>query len=196
MENHMTIRRLSLGLVALLVIVAGAAHAVSVNVYLTPDQQMVEVGETLNVIVWVGMVEDLMHYDITVGFDPSKLDYVSASPGVFLTPYHEFYDTPGQGSVLVGMTREGTTGASPGGILFELEFLAVTTGISPIDLVSITLLDSAGIPISVASVYNQDVHVTAPNPEPGTVTLCMAASAVFGFRFLARRQKRRGKART
>ena len=130
-------------------------------------------GPALDVPVNISGVSDLYAFQFDLSYDPSIIHVTSLSEGAFLPAGGSTFFLPGSIDNALGtlsMTADSLAGAIPGlsgsGQLAVVRFAVLASGISPLTLSSITLLDSNlnDIPFSVS---NGQVIV----PEPGFAPL-------------------------
>jgi len=190
--------RLALLAAALILIVRldlTPASAQQVVVRIDPSAQDVSTGSQFTVRVMVDDVTNLGSYEFTLQFDPSVVTYESVANGDFLGSTGRSVFCPpaivdvDAGTVRFGCATTGTeAGASGSGQLAEVTFTAAADGVSPLDLIMISLSDplSEDIP---ASPQNGSVTVgtgtpgptptpatPTPTPTPGPVPSCGGAS--------------------
>jgi hypothetical protein len=124
-------------------------------------------------------VSDLYGFQFDLRFNPSMLAAASSTEGTFLSSGGATYFIPGTIDNVGGsVTNNADTlltaisGVNGGGLLETIDFKAVGSGTSALDLANVTLLNSSLNPIDVALV---DGSVTmkggASVPEPATIGL-------------------------
>ena len=152
------------------------ASAQQVVVRIDPSAQQVSVGNQFSVRVMVDDVTNLGSYEFTLHFDPSVVTYESVANGDFLGSTGRQVFCPSAivdvdaGTVRFGCASTGTEpGASGSGQLAEVTFTAAADGVSPLDLIMISLSDPLSVDIP-ASPQNGSVTVGTGTPAPPTVT--------------------------
>lgn len=136
---------ISLGLAAL-ALVAFTPEARAVTVSVVPADTTVLCGDTLTVRVVTDTFSDLKAYQLVFGFDPVVLQYIGAEAGDLLTAgFYTMQELPDvtapvdsvwlDCAVLVGSTN------GPG-VLAYLKFVAMETGVSPIQCLQVDFRDS------------------------------------------------------
>jgi general secretion pathway protein D len=134
--------------------------------------------------VSISDVQSLYAYQFDVSFDPGVLHLESISEGDFLrgNGSSSTLFVPGTIDNIAGratLTAGTLVGALPGvsgtGVLAQLQFDRLSSGPSPLVLSNVVLLDSELNEI-VAMINNG--LVSAPVPEPGTLSLMISAPLV------------------
>jgi len=170
---------LCIAVVALCPVAAVADTVVSIE----PPNSGFALNKNFSLRIFVSDVSDLFAYQFDLGFDPKVLSATSVSEGSFLRDAGPTFFVPGTidnkagtisftADTLLGSARGFSVG---GGTLATANFKAISTGISPVTLSDVTLLDSKLSTIDSA-VEGGTVSVTpvAPVPEPATLTLLSA----------------------
>jgi Cohesin domain len=164
-----------------------SATAQEPNVRVEPASQEVTVGAQFDVRVMVDEVSNLGAFEFTMQYDPSMVTFVSATQGDFLgsTGRRVFCPLPilDVGTVRFGcVSSDGSTGVTGSGELATLTFSAVSGGVSPLNLVVVSLGDPLGGDIP-ATAQNGVVVVgsatpaatstpTTPTPSPTPGPTC------------------------
>ncbi len=168
------------------------ASAQQATVRIDPPTQHVEIGNQFTVRVMVDDVSDLAAYEFTLQFDPGVVSYVSVANSDFLgSTGRQVFCPPAirdVGTVRFGCASIGVNpGASGSGELAVVTFSGAADGVSPLDLIMISLSDPLSNDIP-AFPQNGSVSVGAgtpgptptpatptPTPTPGPVVSCGAA---------------------
>lgn len=168
------------------------ASAQQATVRIDPPTQHVDIGNQFTVRVMVDDVSDLGAYEFTLQFDPSVVTYVSVANSDFLgSTGRQVFCPPAIRDVGTVRFACATIGLNPGasgsGELAVVTFSGATDGVSPLDLIMISLGDPIGDDIP-AFPQNGSVSVGAgtpgptptpatptPTPTPGPVVSCGAA---------------------
>jgi len=171
------------------------ASAQQVVVRIDPSTQEVGTGTQFTVRVMVDDVTNLGSYEFTLQFDPGVVTYESVANSDFLgSTGRQVFCPPAIVDVDAGTVRFGcgsigvAPGASGSGQLAEVTFTAAADGVSPLDLIIVSLSDPLSNDIP-ASPQNGSVTVgtgtpgptptpvtPTPTPTPGTVPSCGGAS--------------------
>ena len=130
-------------------------------VYVEPRQvPSPAAGQRLQVQIKVKGAADVLAYEVTVGFDPTALRYVSIANADYL-PAGAFASPPQTtaNSVYLAATSVGGSAAAASGTLATVTFEVVSAKASTITLNNVLLSDSNVTPLDLTSV---DGAVTAP----------------------------------
>jgi len=148
---------LALVMIATWPLVSSATPVLSIE----PPSQGANVGDSFTLDVSIANVTDLFAYQFDVAFDPSVLAAQSITEGTFLSSGGDStVFVPGTIDNITGMisfnanSLVGTiAGINGSGVLAQVNFTAIGTGSSPVNLSGVTLLDSAflDIPADVAA---------------------------------------------
>ena len=170
---------LSLGAVFLLLLFGRGASATTL--YLSGFTSPVITGSTLTIGVYADSYTDLYAWQFDLNWNPSVLSLVSISEGSALQPAGATYFVPGTIDNLAGMATANVDtllGAGPGAngsaeTLADFTFTAISSGVSPLTIGGVILLDSNLNLIDVNTVPSTiDVTNTpSPVPEPGSFLL-------------------------
>ena len=114
------------------------------KVMIFTDTSPVDTGDSLTASVEIEGVEDTFYAAFDLTYDPTIVEYQSATEGKFLsrngadpTSFQVAQDQTGSGRLTVGVTRLGNIGPVSGsGSLLTLHFKAVGPGTSPLSLSS------------------------------------------------------------
>lgn len=160
----------------------------------TPSSSSIEEGSSFSVDISISGVSDLFAFEFDLGFDPSILSATSITEGSFLPsggPTLWFPGTIDNTSGLIQFTSDSLQGFDPGvsgnGFLAHIDFTALTTGSSNINLFNIILLDSFLSDISVDGTQNANITVTMRSDttptvsEPSILALFAISLICFGF---------------
>jgi len=107
----------------------------------------VAVGDGFDVDVVVDGVRGLYAVPMTVLFDPARLRVLSVTEGDFLRKSGSatsFTSSPDatNGRIVVGLSRQGALPGEDGsGRLFTIRFQAIASGVAPVRLGSVSLMD-------------------------------------------------------
>jgi hypothetical protein len=165
------------------------AHATSLTI--DPSSLNVTAGQTFSLSVSISGVTDLYAFEFDIGYDPNVLAANTISEGAFLPTGGPTLFIPGIIDNLGGTitaTADVLNGAVPGvngnGVLAVIDFTALTSGSSGINLFNPILLDSTLSDITVDNIQNGSVVVSASPgqvPEPATFALMGIGLAGIGF---------------
>ena len=131
------------------------------TVYVVPRQvTSPAAGQQLQVQIKVKGAADVLAYEVTVGFDPTALRYVSIANADYL-PAGAFASPPQTtaNSVYLAATSVAGSAAAASGTLATVTFEVVSAKASTITLSNVLLSDSNVTPLDLTSV---DGAVTAP----------------------------------
>jgi hypothetical protein len=137
---------------------------------ISPVSQTINQFEAVSVQVYVDSVANLGAYEITIGFDPALVSYISSSPGPFLasTGRSTFCLPVTLGPVSVTLTCNSLANDPPGpngtGLLHTVTFLGRLGGTATIHLTDVLLANIAAGPI--LPVLTQDGSITVLGPTP------------------------------
>ena len=117
-------------------------------------------GQQLQVQIKIKGAADVLAYEVTVGFDPTALRYVSIANADYL-PAGAFASPPQTtaNSVYLAATSVAGSAAAASGTLATVTFEVVSAKASTITLSNVLLSDSNVTPLDLTSV---DGAVTAP----------------------------------
>ena len=102
------------------------------------------VGEQLQVSIQIAQAADVVGYELTLGFDPAALKYVSGSLADYLPAGAFPVITPAANSVYIaGASTSGAASASSG-TLATVTFEVIAAGASTLTFSEVVLFDSAG----------------------------------------------------
>ena len=153
----------------------------------TPD--LISLGSMVTLRAQVSGAADLFAFQFDLSYDPAILQLDSVSEGSFLPSVGTTFFLPGSidsssgTASFVSDTLLGTgPGASGSGDLVELTFTVLSSGVSPLTLSNVILLDSVGADLPAVVVPG---NLTAP--EPGMLWL-----ALIGAFFLVLPKRVRG----
>jgi len=171
------------------------ASAQQAVVRIQPETQQVTTGTQFSVRVMVDDVTNLGSYEFTLQFDPSVVTYESVANGDFLgSTGRQVFCPPAIVDVDAGTVRFGcgsigvVPGASGSGQLAEVTFTAAADGVSPLDLIMVSLSDplsndipafpqSGSVTVGTGTPVPTPTPATpTPTPTPGTVPSCGGAS--------------------
>lgn len=170
-----------------------AARAIMLSV--EPPSTSVSAGDTFSLDVFITDVTDLYAYQFDVSFDPGVLSAQDLTEGSFLATGGATFFIPGSIDNVAGLisfTATTLLGPDPGvsgnGTLAVVEFSAIGTGTSPIDLSNVLLLDSTIIDITADVVAGAvDVQDNGGSiPEPATLWLLALGAGWLGLHRLRR----------
>lgn len=157
----------------------------------------VGVGDTFTIPISITDAVDLTSWQFDLAFNPTIVQANSVTEGPFLSSFGLTLFGPGvidNGSGLISLVTDAYVDLPPlpsgDGVLANIEFLALSPGVSPLTFSNVFLnLSDTGFEIA-----NGQITVTgAAVPEPGTLALLASGLALLGIRRLARgagREKR------
>lgn len=166
---------------------------------ITVDSTVVNVGAGFQLDVGIADVTDLFAYQVSVAFDPTRVQLSSITEGTFLSSagstlfFPGFIDNTNGSVIFVADTLTGfVSGASGDGLLFSIAGTAIGAGSSAVS-VFFDVSSGDGLFDSNTTLLTSDLvsgtvtarRVTAP--EPSTVLLLSTA-----FGLVLRRRTRRG----
>ena len=198
------ISRVSAFLACVLCIAAGLGSAWASPV-LSAGSATVNVGDTVTIPISISGAAGLTSFQFDLAFSPSIVTVLSftdtgtdfetaaLAQGGSLTGIAGFTDDTGGllsgvADSMSGILSAGLTGT---GVLVDIDFEALSPGISPLTLSNAFLTDG-GVPLSSANrdflLQNGQITVTgtAPAPEPSTVTVLVLMAALGAIRLLRR----------
>ncbi|MCY3552202.1 MAG: von Willebrand factor type A domain-containing protein [Candidatus Poribacteria bacterium] len=123
-------------------------------VSVTPDQiSSPAVGEQLEFSIEITGAKGVAGYKLTIGFDPTALRYIDSTNGDYL-PTGTFVSSivPSANGVSVAATAPTGVASLENGTLTTVKFEVVAVKSSTIQLVDVTLFDSAAMPLPVMTV--------------------------------------------
>jgi Cohesin domain/Dockerin type I domain len=163
-----------------LVFLFAAAAASAATISVQPSAVATPAGQLVNLDIHVDSVTDLYGWNFDINFDPSILQAISVTEGDFLDSGGSTFFIPGDIDNVGGdisFNADSLESAVPGvtgsGGLAEVQFMAIAPGMSPVDLVNLSLLDSQLNPID-ADIANGAVTVVTATPEPAGWSLMLA----------------------
>ena len=177
----------------ILIALAGAVPAFADVMSVQPPALNVAAGQTFSIDLKISGATDLIGYNLDLGFDPSILAADSVTEGTFLPGAGATLFLPGTidntaGTIsFLGDVLFSPSGAVGSGSLATVQFTALASGSSPINIFNVTALDSFGQAIAVTTTPGV-VTVGAAVPEPGSVFLLLSIAGTLAF---ARRYARR-----
>jgi len=148
---------------------------------------VVSQGDSFAVDVDIANATDVYDFQLDLDFDPSVLQATDVSEGAFLTTDGSTFFFPGfidnsagnitfNADTLIG----AISGADGSGTLLQVDFQALATGTSSLDLDNLILQDSLGDALD-ASTTHASVTVTSsrpiPAPEPNSRALLAIGTA-------------------
>ena len=149
------------------------------SVQFNPSSQGVTEGADVVFDLEIGGVTDLGAYQFTLAFDPTLLTFDSITAGPFLASTGGGVVCIGPdvdpiaGTATFGCVMSGAPGVTGSGILAHVRLGTFCTGSDVLELSSLEIADTAGLPIPVAS-QGSAVTVlgttTCPTPAPPTAT--------------------------
>lgn len=158
------------------------------NVGIDPLNQVVNVGDSFSVDVYIENVSDLFAYQFDITFDSSIIEAQNITEGAFLSNVGSTFFLPGSIDNVGGTVNFNANtligfipGVSGDGLLAHLDFLAIGAGNGSISLSNVVLLDSGLLDISFSSESSVSfVLVTSPVPEPSMLWLLAAGLGFLG----------------
>lgn len=168
--------KIGLGLILLSVVLLPCAFADPI-LSIQPPSTSVAPGNSFMVDVNIANVTDLFVFGFDIGFNPSILSAVSVTEGSFVTGVGVTFfqlafidNTGGTIAPLFGLIN----GVSGSGTLAVLDFTALSSGTSPIDILNVALFDSSLSPITSSEVSGAANVGGRSVPEPPTLLLLLA----------------------
>ncbi len=187
-------RRLAAWTVALMMGLA-APRSVEAVPIVTVGSATVNVGDLVTIFVSITDAVDLTMWQFDLAFDPTVVQANAVTEGPFLSDFGDkttlFVAGFDNGTGLISGVHGAYTDSPPnpagGGVLAEIQFLALVPGISPLMLSNVFLnLSNQGFEIE-----NGEITVTGPTPpivpEPATLVLMTSGLALFA-RYRVRRR--------
>ncbi|MDE0427473.1 MAG: cohesin domain-containing protein [Candidatus Poribacteria bacterium] len=133
-------------------------------VYVSSTQiEPLAVGEQMHLNIQIRKGGSVSGYELTVGFDPTALRYIEGTNADYL-PAGAFAVPPivNEGTVYVTATSGAEAAPASEGTLATLTFEVIAAKGSIIKLMDVTLSDSAGMPLAVATKNGQIVATDLP----------------------------------
>jgi len=162
------------------------AQAATADAKLLPEVQNLDVGQLTTVTLRVENVQDLYGYQVTITFDPARLEVIDADPGeagvqvglgTFVTPdyvpQNSADNSAGTIAVVVSQVAPSTA-ANGSGALLTISFRGKAAGVSDVVLNPLVLASSQGTEIP-ANIYNAQISIGSPTTTP-TATVPTATS--------------------
>lgn len=185
-----------LSLALSLLLVSVQAQALPTLTLSTPDTS-VAVGDEINIAVDISGIEDLYGFNLSIGYDPAKVGFLSVTEGTFLSNVNTTYFIPGvddgagsvafSGAALIGPIA----GASGSGNLLNFVFKGTGPGLALFSLSDLLFIDSAFGDIAVdgttlrVRIEGEPIDV----PEPASLALLLAGSLAGSLALAARRAR-------
>lgn len=176
---------LALALLPLVGVYAGSPKNVA-QLVVQPPTGSYQVGETIDVEVWVEDVVDLYGVDIRLAFDPTRLQVLDANPaipGVQVTPRADLispdFIIKREANNMAGTVWYAATQINPrppasgSGAVFSFQFQALSAGVTAVEVTNDQLVDVNGnmIPVSVSeATYQIGSPDLTPTPSPTLTT--------------------------
>lgn len=135
----------------------------STIVRVSPQQNQVNIGGTVNITLQVTGGQNVNAFDFTLLYNPALIALESWSPGTYLSNTFQVYKNEQPGSIRVAYTQLATPGANGDGTLFNLVFRGLAEGSNEIILDEVIFADPNGNQIN-------------PEHENGTLTVLAAAA--------------------
>jgi hypothetical protein len=151
---------------------ASADSVVSVQ----PTTTNTTAGNTMALNVDISAAPDLFSYQFDIDFNPSVLPATVVTEGSFLPSSGSTFFITGTIDNVAGtivFTADTLIGPGPGvnrsGVLATIDFTAIGSGTSSVDLANLIFLDSTGAPINVSTTSSSvDVAGAVATAEPST----------------------------
>ena len=162
---------------------AGPAYATA-NVYVSPSQVFVGVGQNFNVDIAVSDVQNLYGWEFTLNWSSTFLGAVNVAEGPFLRSLGQTFFSSNTdntlGHMIVDCTLLGNVGSANGsGVLATLTFNVKAAGQSILDLYDATLLDSSyPDPQIIACSLTGGYWVSSQQHEVAVTAVTFSPSAV------------------
>ena len=102
------------------------------------------IGAQLQVSIQIAQAADVIGYELTLGFDPAALKYVSGSLADYLPAGAFPIVTPSANSVFLGGASTTGAASASSGTLATVTFEVIAAGASTLTLSEVTLFDSEG----------------------------------------------------
>jgi hypothetical protein len=175
-----------------------AARSVEAAPIVSVGSATVGVGDLVTIPVFIDEATDLTFWQFDLAFDPAVVQANSITEGPFLSGFGATLFVPGvidNGAGLLSLVTDAYVDLPPnpagGGVLAEIQFLALVPGTSPLVLSNVFLnLAAQGFEIE-----NGQITVTGPAPptvpEPATLVLMTSGLALLAARHRARRRPNR-----
>lgn len=153
----------------LIVLVIVCVYSFTANaqvVAVVPDSQLVKKGDTVTVRIQAENVTGLKVYSIKVAYNKSLLKCIAVEKLDFLSgPFSTFFITKIDslnGKVQCDEAILGTGSSTGSGGLFQMKFIGLVAGVSPIDFISLDLRDLSNQQLTYSSA-NGTVQVQDPS---------------------------------
>jgi hypothetical protein len=165
----------------LLSMFAALAYANSIA-SVQPASPTASVGDIVAVTVNVSNITDLFAFQFDINFNPAVLSAQSITEGAFLPSGGSTLFLPGSIDNIAGTIAFNADtligfvpGVSGGGTIATMDFLAIASGLSSLDLANTFFLDSNLANINNVTLESGTVNVTSATatPEPPTVVLML-----------------------
>ena len=172
-----------------LLLLALPAQAVPTLTLSTPDAS-VPVGGQINIALDISGIEDLYGFNVTIGYNPSRVGFLGVTEGSFLSNVNTTYFIPGvddgsgsvafSGAALIGEIG----GASGSGNLLNFVFTGLNPGVALFTLSDLLFIDSAFGEIGVDGATLRVVVEGEPVdvPEPAGLALMVAGALALAAR--------------
>ncbi len=142
----------------------------AIHISITPDPVVSPViGDNFSININIAAGENVGGYQLTLGFDPTALRYVSSANGDYLTEGAYFVQPIVENrNVTLSATNFAKT-SSGDGILATITFEVIDVKESTLDFSNVILLDSDGDDLLGRYVHNGEVVQPPPVPSPAIV---------------------------